>query len=119
MKEQIGSEKAGAANLSREVITFEMIWTEACATPLSNDRVMKLGEERLQLRLKIAENSTKKFWTTVLKIPAGKVWYKYVTKKAFICYPFIPMIVFRKKKCTEGTHKDGSKQHHQTVFGQG
>jgi len=97
LKEQVNSEKAGAANLSRDVLTFEMIRTEACGTQLSNDRVMKLGEERLQLRLKIAEISTKRVWINVLKIPSGKVWYKYVMQKAFICYPFIPMMVFRKK----------------------
>ena len=49
-----------------------MIKLEANRGVLSNDKVIRLGEERLQLRIKIAKMSTKKFWEKELVIPGNE-----------------------------------------------
>ena len=48
--------------LKRGVLTLDMIKAEAKQEVLSNDKVMQLDEERLELRVKIAKISTRKFW---------------------------------------------------------
>ena len=57
---------------------------------------MRLGDERLQLRINIAEISTVKFWTE-LKLPDGAVWQRYCLSRAGVCYPRIGRIVYRKR----------------------
>ena len=97
LAKQVEAEKDRAATLTRDVVTPEMILTEARATNLSNDRVMKLGEERLNVRMRITEISTKRFWLQ-LKAPEGHLWQRYVLRKAFNCFPyFLTMMVYRKK----------------------
>ena len=93
---QIAAEKASAANLTCEKLTTEIIQAKASATTLSNDRLMRLGEERLSRRIKISEMSTQKFWLD-LKIPDGNLWYRYVMGKAWVCYPLLTKIIYRKK----------------------
>ena len=54
LQDQLRIEKAKAAGLKRGVLTLDMIKIEAKRDVLSNNKIMRLGEARLQLRIKIA-----------------------------------------------------------------
>jgi len=95
--EQIKVEKEKAKNLKREVLTLEGVKLEAKREELSNDRVMRLGDDRLELRVKIAEISTKKFWDKDLKIPNGKKQHKFIMKTAWKSFPYMHLVVYRQK----------------------
>ena len=62
LRDQLRIEKAKTDGLKRGVLTVDMIKVEAKREVFSNDKVMRLGEERLQLRITTAKMSTKKFW---------------------------------------------------------
>ena len=59
---QLDAEKKKAEGNTREVLTINAIQLSATTTALSNDRVMRLGSERLAVRKTIDETSTQKFW---------------------------------------------------------
>ena len=67
---QMEAENKMAAGNSREQLTVDMVRLDAGNTALSNDRVMRLGEERLAQRIRIKEMSTQKFWKELF-IPEG------------------------------------------------
>lgn len=67
---QMEAENKMAAGNSREQLTVDMVRLDAGNTALSNDRVMRLGEERLAQRIRITEMSTQKFWKELF-IPEG------------------------------------------------
>ncbi len=57
LRTQMAAESAKVASLTQEKITVGMVTKLACTTSLSNDRVLRLGDDQLQLRIKIAEMS--------------------------------------------------------------
>jgi len=57
LKDQLRIEKAKADGLKRGVLAVVMIKLETNRGVLSNDKVMRLGEERLQLRIKISSKN--------------------------------------------------------------
>ena len=97
LKEQVRVEKSKAENLTREVLTYDLIKLDAKKEVLSNDKVMRLGKERLQARVKIAEISTKKFWEKELVIPADSTHYKVIMRTAWKSFPKMHQVVHRKK----------------------
>ncbi len=61
LKTQMTAESAKVASLTQEKITVNMVTMLACTTSLSNDRVLRLSDDRLQLCIKIAEMSNQMF----------------------------------------------------------
>ncbi len=61
LRTQMAAESAKVASLTGEKITVDMVTKLACTTSLSNDRVLQLGDDQLQLHIKIAEMSNQKF----------------------------------------------------------
>ena len=64
LKDQLRIRKAKADGVKRGVLTLDMIKVETKRKVLSNDEIMWLGEEQLQLRTKICSTqmSAEKFW---------------------------------------------------------
>ena len=64
LKDQLRIRKAKADGVKRGVLTLYMIKVETKRKVLSNDEIMWLGEEQLQLRTKICSTqmSAEKFW---------------------------------------------------------
>ena len=104
---QIRAEREKSANNRREVLTLEVVREEAGKTELSNDKVMRLGEEKLDCRMKIAEMSTKKFWEKDLVIPEGRSQAQFIMNTAWKSFPMMHAIVYRgidaKPDRTKGT----------------
>ena len=61
LKIQLAQERKKSANLRREVLAVDMTMAETGKIGPSNNRKMKLREERLNIRILITENSVKKF----------------------------------------------------------
>jgi len=99
LETQLEAERARTANLTRAVITIEMIESEAKGTDLSNDRVLRLGEERLALRAKLTEMSIKKYWDK-MKVPSGKMPGKWIIRQAWRSFPKLHKIVYRSDKAS-------------------
>ena len=59
---QLDAKKKKAEGNTPEELTINMIQLDAARTDLLNDKVMRLGKERLAVRLKITEMLTQKFW---------------------------------------------------------
>ena len=100
LKEQIATEKKKIANLTRDKLTFDTIKEKATQTTLSNDAIMKLGNSRLQLRLKIVEMSVQQFWKD-LKVPDGIEVYAHISRIAWKSFPFLSRIVHRLRDATK------------------
>ena len=64
LKDQLRIRKAKADGVKRGVLTLDMIKVETKRKVLSNDEIMWLGEDQLQLRTKICSTqmSAEKFW---------------------------------------------------------
>ena len=64
LKDQLRIRKAKADGVKRGVLTLYMIKVETKRKVLSNDEIMWLGEDQLQLRTKICSTqmSAEKFW---------------------------------------------------------
>ena len=62
LKAHVDAEKKKAAKLTRVKLTADSVKAKALSVPLSNDAVMKLGDERLTMRIKLAERSVLKYW---------------------------------------------------------
>ena len=64
LKDQLRIRKEKADGVKRGVLTLYMIKVETKRKVLSNDEIMWLGEEQLQLRTKICSTqmSAEKFW---------------------------------------------------------
>ena len=75
-----------------------MVIAEAAKTELSNDRVMRLGDERLALRAKLIQMSRAEFWKKEIAIPdgLGRKAYRYVMKVAWKSFPYWHQVVHRK-----------------------
>ena len=72
LKAHVDAEKKMAAKLTRVKLTADSVKAKALSVPLSNDAVMKLGDERLTMRIKLAERSVLKYWKD-FPIPEGIV----------------------------------------------
>ena len=86
VKAHIAAENKKAANLTCEKLTPKKVKELAGAIQLSNDAVMRLGEERLSTRTKLAERFVFKYWKG-LSIPEGEVAYKYILERALKSFP--------------------------------
>ncbi len=94
LKTQMVAESAKVASLTREKITVDMVTKLACTTSLSNDRVLQLGDDQLQLRIKIVEMSNQKFWMD-MAIPHGTC-PRYIMKTAWKAFPHFHQLVYGK-----------------------
>jgi hypothetical protein len=61
LKTQMAAEMPKVASLTWEKVTVNMVTMLACTTSLSNDSVYQLGDDQLELRIKIAEMPHQKF----------------------------------------------------------
>ncbi len=77
MAAQMEAEKKKAAGNSRDQLTVDMARLDAVSIDLSNDRLMRLGEERLARRIRITEMSTQKFWKVLHTQEDRKAWSLY------------------------------------------
>ena len=75
---QVEAEREKIAAMRREIITPAMVIEEAKAVELSNDRIMRLGEERLELHVKLAQISRAVFWKDEIAIPERVLPYQHV-----------------------------------------
>ena len=71
-----------------------MVKRNAVSTALSNDKQMRLGSERLKLRMKMTEMSTQQFWKD-LAIPDDKVAYKFIIQTAWKTFPKLNVMSYR------------------------
>ena len=78
-------------------MTLQDIQERAKWEVLSNDKVMRLGAERLKERLRIDEISTKKFWKE-LEAPEGVLPYKFIMRSAWRSYPKLHLMVHHKSE---------------------
>ena len=92
---QLDTDRVKTVNLTRTVVTVDMVAEEAKRTALSNDRVMRLGEERLQIRIKITEMSTQRFWKE-LHVPADSPPYRFIMNTAWKSFPRFHQIGHRR-----------------------
>eukprot|EP00581_Thalassiosira_minuscula_P006125 CAMPEP_0183740210 /NCGR_PEP_ID=MMETSP0737-20130205/59007_1 /TAXON_ID=385413 /ORGANISM="Thalassiosira miniscula, Strain CCMP1093" /LENGTH=162 /DNA_ID=CAMNT_0025975211 /DNA_START=1146 /DNA_END=1630 /DNA_ORIENTATION=+ len=92
---QLEAESVRTANLRRAVITVQMIETEAKGAELSNDQVLRLGEERLALWVKLTEMSIKKYWEK-LNVVEGQSPGKVVMWQAWKSFSRMHEIVHRR-----------------------
>ncbi len=99
---QIEAEKEKVANLRREEVTPAMIIEDAKSEVLSNDRIMRLGDERLGIRVKLAQISRSVFWKDEIVIPNGVPALRHVMKVAWKSMPFLHMVVPRMVGLTRG-----------------
>jgi hypothetical protein len=95
LRTQMAAENAKVASLTWEKITVDMVTKLACTTSLSNDRVLRLGDDRLQLCIKIAEMSNQKFWKD-MAVPCGTHPHRYIMKTAWKAFPHFHQLVYRK-----------------------
>jgi hypothetical protein len=89
---QVQQEKEKSNNLTREVQTVEMMREAARTTELSNERIRRLCEERLELRAKLTEMSFQKYWKE-MKAPEGEVQFKYAWSAAQNCFSLFTSVV--------------------------
>ncbi len=95
LRTQMVAESAKVASLTWEKITVDMVTKLVCTTSLLNDRVLRLGDDQLQLHIKIAEMSNKKFWKD-MAIPRGTHPHHYIMKTAGKAFPCFHQLVYRK-----------------------
>ena len=82
LQDQLRTEKAKAAGLKRGVLTLYMIKVEAKREVLSSEKNMRLGEERLQLRIKIAQMPPIYFWEKELVVPNNERRHIFIMRTA-------------------------------------
>ena len=83
--------------LKRGVLTLVMIKVEAKREVLSNDKIMRLGEEWLQLWIKIAQMWTKKLLEKELVVPSNKRPHRFIMRTAWKSFPRMHQMVYREK----------------------
>ena len=110
LEKQVEAEKAKTANLTRDELTVDMINEAASRTELSNDKLMKMGEDRLQLRLKIVEIYVQKFWKEIAT-PAGVPAHRHIMNIAWKSFPYLHMMVFRNKGATRSQLVTTLREH--------
>jgi hypothetical protein len=76
-----------AANLTREKITVAMVKEKADKTIPSNDRIMRLGDERLELRQRLCNISRKKYWTHEFLLDGERQNFKAIWLSAVRSFP--------------------------------
>ena len=96
LQEQLRIEKAKAASLKSGVLTSGMIKVEAKREVMSNDKIMRLDKEQLQLRIKIAQMPTKTFWEELV-VPGNKQPHRFITRAAWKSFPRMHQTVHREK----------------------
>jgi hypothetical protein len=91
----MAAENAKVASLVREKITVDMVIEMAQSTPLSNDRVLQLGDDGLELRIRMAEMSSQKYWKE-MAVPAMMPPYRYIMRTAWKAFPPFHQIVYQQ-----------------------
>ncbi len=66
-----------------------MIRVDVGKAELSNDRVMKLGKERLQIRIRLMAMLVQKFWNEEMTYPKGVAPHKYLVWLACKSFPLL------------------------------
>ncbi len=92
LQDQIAAEKEKIASLTRVLLTPDMVVEVAQTTALLNDKVMMLGEERLQCHITITAMSTQQFWKSITGSPA----YRVIMTRAWRSFPRMHQMVFWK-----------------------
>ena len=102
LDEEFKAEKAKSARLTRQVVTVAQVQKDACEAELSNDRVLRLDDSRLEARIKIVQYTVAKFWKSELKIPIpeGASFVQYTIRTAWKTFPHWHNIVYRAPKAT-------------------
>eukprot|EP00956_Cyclotella_meneghiniana_P041915 scaffold244695_cov40-Cyclotella_meneghiniana.AAC.1 len=106
LEEEVRAEKAKSSRMTRAKVTVEQVMKDASESKLSNDRVLRLNDARLDARLKIVQYTVVKFWKSELKLPDGieksntKEVVKYTMRTAWQSFPYWHRIVHRKKDAT-------------------
>ena len=88
LQAQFEAEQEKVANLRRETVTPAMVLAKAQTTELSNDRIMRLGEERLKIRVKMAQIARLAFWKDEISIPEGVRPYRHIMKVTWKSFPY-------------------------------
>ena len=92
---QIAAEQEKVASQTRKPITIDMGKADARSTELSNNRVMRLGDERLRLRMRLAEMSVQKFWKELTIPEDGKrTPYWHLMRVAWKSFPLLHGMVY-------------------------
>ena len=94
LKAHVDAENKKAAKLTQVNLTAESVEARAISGPLSNDAVMKLGDKRLTLIIKLAEHSVLKYWKD-MPIPKRTLAYRHIlrmAKRSFPCFEALPGI---------------------------
>ena len=71
VEKEVRAEKAKSSRMTCAKVTFEQVMKVASESKLSNDRVLRLNDARLDARLKIVQYTVVKFWKSELKLPDG------------------------------------------------
>ena len=93
LEEEVRAEKAKSARMTRAKVTVEQVMKDASEAKLSNDRVLRLNDARLDARLKIIQYTVLKFWKSELKMPEGientntKAVVKFTMRTAWQSFP--------------------------------
>jgi hypothetical protein len=103
---QMEAEKKKAAGNSREQLTVDMVRLDAVSIDLSNDRVMRLGEERLARRIRITEMSTQKFWKELVIPERIEKPGHYIMWTACKCFTRLSQVVWRNPNSAPIKTKD-------------
>ena len=84
-----------AAVLRWEMLTLDMLKVEAKKEVLSNDKAMQLGEDQLQLQVKIAQISTKN-WKSAVGSKLKRL-HRFTIRITWKLFPRIHKIIHRHK----------------------
>jgi hypothetical protein len=93
LRTQMAAENAKVASLTREKVTVNMVMEVAGTTPLSNDCVLRLGDDQLEQQIKMVEMSSHKFWKD-MAVPAMTPLYCYIMRTAWKAFPCFHQIVY-------------------------
>jgi hypothetical protein len=66
---EIAAHKKRAKKLKRDKITIDRVMEDATSVEPTNDRVLRLGNERLEIRTRIDEISTQQHWSKQKQLP--------------------------------------------------
>ena len=94
LRRQLEVERERTSKLRRTQLTADAVKEKASNTELSNDRIMRLGEERLQVRIKMKEMSVLQWWKDI-KEPEGVPYYRHTMRLAWKSFPYWHRIMYK------------------------